>query len=311
MAPAEGSRWGDLQRPPLRHTPLRRALVAPAGQFAALDLLDACPSTNTELAARAAAGGVADLSVLTTDDQTAGRGRLDRTWTTPPRSALATSVLLRPGPDVPVLKWSWLPLLAGVAIVEALRAVAGLPAVLKWPNDVLVPDGPDAASAPPGKVCGVLSQVVWTPEGEAVVLGFGLNVSQTRAELAVPAATSLLLAGSATTDRDTLLRACLRALAGWYLRWTAAAGDAVRCGLAAAARDVCCSIGQRVRVELPAGAEPLSGVAEGLDDDGRLLVRVDPDVAAAHSARTVPVAAGDVVHLRPSEPAREPLEDDR
>ncbi len=308
VPPASGpsTRWARLDRPPLRVEPLRRALVQPAGVFSRVDVLEQVPSTNAELARRAGEGGVPDLAVLTTEHQVAGRGRLGRTWTTPARAALATSVLLRPvGPDcapIPTERWSWLPLLAGVAVTDALRTVVGVDAGLKWPNDVLVRHSPGAAedAAPGGdthaarKVCGVLSEVVRTLEGPAVVLGFGVNVTQTREELPVPTATSLLLEGAATTDRDTVLRACLRGIGSRYVAWREARGDAAATSLVAEAREDCWTLGQRVRVELPGGRDPLVGDTEGLDDGGRLLVRTA-------GGDLVPVAAGDVVHLRPEE----------
>lgn len=277
--------WHELDRPPLRQEALRRALLPPSGAFSVVDVLPSAPSTNRELAARAAAGGVPDLAALTTDHQTAGRGRLGRDWTTPARAALTTSVLLRP--TSPPETWAWLPLMVGLAVTEVLRTVAGVDARLKWPNDVLV----EGAGA--GKVCGVLSEVVRTPEGEAVVVGFGLNVLQTPDELPVATATSLRLSGAAVTDRDTLLRACLRRIAERYEAWSAAGGDAEASGLAAAVREACGTLGMQVRVELPGSRAPLEGVAEGIDGEGRLLVRQVGSV--------VGVAAGDVVHLRPAE----------
>lgn len=289
-----GQRWSRLDRPPLSQAALRRALVLPEGPLARLDVVQQVASTNAELSARAGQGGWPDLSVLTAEHQTAGRGRLGRSWQTPERAALATSVLLRPGPGVPEEAWGWLPLAAGLAVVQALRDVAGLGVALKWPNDVVLGSGrPDAGAADELKLCGVLAEVTSTPEGRAVVLGFGLNVSQAVEELPVPTATSVLVAGGATTDRDTLLRACLRALADGYRRWSTADGDAVRCGLADSVREVCSTLGRQVRVELPGAAEPLVGTAEGIDDAGRLLVR---DAAGRPHA----VAAGDVVHLRPA-----------
>jgi BirA family biotin operon repressor/biotin-[acetyl-CoA-carboxylase] ligase len=307
VPPASGpsARWARLDRPPLRVEALRHALVQPAGVFSRLDLLDEVPSTNAELARRAADGALPDLAVLTTEHQTAGRGRLGRTWTTPARATLATSILLRPvGPDgasIPTERWSWLPLLAGVAVTHALRTVVGVDAGLKWPNDVLVRASAGASEASGSKseaasaakkVCGVLSEVIRTPEGPAVVLGFGVNVTQTREELPVPTATSLLLEGAATTDRDTILRACLRAIGSRYVAWRNVRGDAASTSLVAEAREDCWTLGQRVRVELPGGRDPLVGEAEGLDDGGRLLVRTT-------GGELVPVAAGDVVHLRP------------
>ena len=282
---AERARWQRLDRPPLDATALRVALTPPSGPFARFEVAPAVASTNADLVAAAGGPGWPDLSVLTTEHQRAGRGRLGRGWTTPPHAALATSVLLRP--DVPIARWSWLPLLAGVSVVETLRAVAGVEAELKWPNDVLVTE--PGADAEPRKVAGVLTEVVPTPEGSAAVVGTGLNVSQSRAELPVATATSLLLAGARTLDRDTLLRATLRSFAAAYRGWADAKGDAVACGLAARVRESCSTLGLGVRVELPGGAQ-LTGTAEGVDDEGRLVV----DTGGAVTA----VAAGDVVHVR-------------
>ena len=293
------SPWSDLSRPPLRAERLRAALVAPAGPLARLEVLPSVGSTNAELLRRAAADPAAwpHLSVLTTDSQTEGRGRLGRTWTAPPRSGLAVSVLVRPGdldPAVPPERWSWLSLLTGLAVVGAVRDVAGLPAELKWPNDVLVGDR---------KLCGVLAEL--DPTGGAVVLGIGLNTSTTAEELPVPTATSLVLEHAATTDRDTVLRAVLRAVAAEVGRWAAAGGDPVASGLAARVREACATLGRPVRVSLPdgAGEAVLAGTAEGLDDAGRLLVRRAGGGSGGSSgtgedAVLVPVAAGDVVHVR-------------
>jgi BirA family transcriptional regulator, biotin operon repressor / biotin---[acetyl-CoA-carboxylase] ligase len=276
--------WADLSRPPLRTEALRRALVGPSGPWTSLEVLPATGSTNADLAARARAGTALAGAVLTTDDQQQGRGRRERTWTTPPRSALAVSVLLQPS-DVARAAWTWLPLVVGVGVVDALVRVTGLDARLKWPNDVLVTDR---------KLCGVLAEVVETPTGAAVVVGVGVNVSQRVEELAVPTATSLALAGAATTDRDTVLRAVLRAVGARYDAWLAAAGEPRRSGVGAAYRERCSTIGRDVRVELP-GDQVLVGAAEGVDDDGRLLVRArDGEVRA--------LAAGDVVHVRPAVP---------
>lgn len=287
----EDGRWGSLDRPPLRVDALRRALVAPAGPLSRFELVEQTGSTNADLmdaviGSDSGTGGAANawphLSVLVADHQAAGRGRLGRTWETPPRSAVTFSLLLRPDP-VPLTSWSWVPLLAGLAVVRTLRSTAGVQAGLKWPNDVLVGAMPDAR-----KVAGILAEVA-TSTPPALVLGVGLNVTTTEGDLPVPTATSLRIEGSATTDRDTMLRALLRELAAVLTRWQEAGGDVVGSGLAAEVREVCLTLGRPVRVELP-GGEPLVGVAEELADDGRLVVRT-PDGA-------VPVPAGDVVHLR-------------
>ena len=282
--------WARLDRPPLRESALRSALVeGPGRSWRALEVLASTGSTNADLAARARAGEPAGL-VLTTDDQVAGRGRLARQWTVPPRSSIAVSVLI--APRVPVERWGWLSLLTGVAVVRALTAVAGLPAVLKWPNDVLVPVREPDGGTVERKVCGILAEAVETPGGPAVVMGIGLNVSQDADELPVPTATSVRLAGGAVTDRDTLLRAVLRRLADDVRSWDDAGGDPRASGLGAAYREACSTVGRRVAVHLP-GRPPLEGVCEGVDDDGRLLVR--DDTGGDHA-----LAAGDVVHVRPS-----------
>jgi BirA family transcriptional regulator, biotin operon repressor / biotin---[acetyl-CoA-carboxylase] ligase len=280
--------WTDLSRPPLRVASLTAALTSgDAPPWRAIEVLARTGSTNADLAGRAR-GGEASGLVLTTDDQVAGRGRLAREWTAPARSSIAVSVLLTP--SAPVERWGWLSLLAGVAVVRTVTRIAGLAAVLKWPNDVLVPVPGSAEEA--YKVCGILAEAVGTPGGgRAVVLGAGLNVSQSADELPVPQATSLKIAGSATTDRETLLRAYLRELAALYRRWDAAAGDPRASGLGPAYREACTTIGRPVAVQLP-GREPLVGTAQGVDDDGRLLVR--DDAGADHA-----LAAGDVVHVRP------------
>jgi len=239
-------------------------------------------STNADVAALAADGEPEGL-VLAAAHQHAGRGRLDRTWTAPPGAALAVSVLLRPGtagPQRPVVdrsRWAWLPLLAGVALVDSLAA-AGVPAVLKWPNDVLVGGA---------KLAGILAEVA----GDAVVLGTGVNLTQAREELPVPTATSLQLSGARTTDADAVLGGYLDALAARYEAWRAAGGDPELSGLGPAYRRACATVGVAVRVLLP-GAPPVAGRAEAVDGQGRLVVR---DAAGSVHA----FAAGDVHHVRP------------
>jgi BirA family biotin operon repressor/biotin-[acetyl-CoA-carboxylase] ligase len=284
--------WTDLQRPPLRQAALARALTqGPDAAWRVIEVVPETGSTNADVAARARAGEAEGL-VLAADHQVAGRGRLGRAWEAPPRAGLAVSVLLRP--PVAADRWSWLPLLTGLAVVDALTRVCGLPAGLKWPNDVLVPEpvrGRPPEQGERRKVCGVLAEAVHGADGvpAAAVVGFGLNVDQERDELPVPTATSLRLAGAATLDRDTVLRACLRALAVRYRRWADAGGDPRASGVGPAYREACLSLGQEVDVRLP-GPNGVRGVAEGVDDDGRLVVAAPDGVHA--------LAAGDVVHVR-------------
>lgn len=274
--------WGDLARPPLRVAALRRALVDVAGPWTSVDVLASTGSTNTDLAARAAAGTAGHGAVLTAEHQVAGRGRRDRTWVAPPRSAIAVSVLVLPA-GVPQARWSWLPLLTGVAVVQALTDVAGVHAALKWPNDVLLEVDGDWR-----KVCGVLAQVVPTPAGPGVVVGLGLNVSQVAAEMPVHAV-SLASAAASTTDRETVLRAVLRSLGHLLQGWIDRQGEPSAIG--PAYRRACRTVASTVEVHLPDGAR-LAGVATGVDDDGLLLV------SPADGTPTRALAAGDVVHVR-------------
>lgn len=274
------SSYGDLSRPPLAVTPLRAALVREGG-WRSLDVVSATGSTNADLASRAR-DGEAEGAVLVAELQTGGRGRLERGWVSPARAGLTFSVLLRPRVDPAA--WGWLPLLTGLAVVRAVRETCGLPAVLKWPNDVLVEGEGGLGVIASRKVAGILAEV---PAPGAAVVGVGLNVSTRRSELPVDTATSLALEGAATTDRDTVLRALLRALAGTYAAWQADPAD-VRAGY----REACDTLGRRVRATLP-GAVRLEGEATGIDDEGRLLVW--------DGVRETAVAAGDVVHVRGAE----------
>ncbi|GAA2242281.1 biotin--[acetyl-CoA-carboxylase] ligase [Streptomyces ruber] len=275
-----GGRWSDLDRPPLDAASLRRSLVREGGLWSSLDVVPVTGSTNTDLADRAA--GLAEGAVLVAEEQRAGRGRLDRTWTAPPRSGLIVSVLLRPA-EVPLERWGWLPLLTGVAVATGLSRTAGVDTALKWPNDLLVTvDGEER------KAGGILAERAG-PDG--VVIGVGINVSLRADELPVPTAGSLALAGAVTTDRDPLLRAVLRSLEHWYGTWRAAGGDPAVSGLHDTYAAGCATLGRTVRAELP-GDRSLVGEAVAVDGDGRLVL------ATAEGVQQ-PVGAGDIVHLRP------------
>ena len=314
-----GSPYTNLNRPPLREAALRRSLTGPGQYFTDIQVVAETASTNEDVA-QAVRDGAADGYVLVAELQTAGRGRLGRTWTSPARAGLTLSVLLRP--RVPVARLSWLPLLAGVALAESVGRVAVVDAALKWPNDLLV----RSAAAPAldavralggfGKCAGVLAEVIGDGRDQraAVVLGIGLNVSQRADELPAPPepvvavqdevratltgqpdliaypATSLSLVGALCADRDPLLRAILRTLGDWYLRWRAVDGDPESSGLREAYRRSCATLGQRIRVNLPDG-EIIVGKASDVDIDGRLVI----DLGRGVSHR---VAAGDVLHVR-------------
>ncbi|MFK0097220.1 biotin--[acetyl-CoA-carboxylase] ligase [Streptomyces sp. NPDC091040] len=280
MTPSDApqSRWSDLDRPPLNVPALRRGLLRPGSLWTALDVVESTGSTNTDLAARAA--GLAEGTVLVAEEQTAGRGRLERTWTAPARSGLFFSVYLTPG-DVPAERWGWLPLLTGVAAATGLARAAGVDMALKWPNDLLVSvDGEER------KTGGILAERA----GDGVVIGIGLNVSLRADELPAPTAASLALAGAVSTDRETLLRGVLRSLEHWYGLWRDADGDAAASGVQEAYAAGCATLGKAVRAQLP-GDRMLTGEAVAVDGDGRLVLATDGGLRE-------PVSAGDIVHLR-------------
>ncbi|WP_222194138.1 biotin--[acetyl-CoA-carboxylase] ligase [Modestobacter italicus] len=260
-------------RRPLDAAALTAELAGSSGLWRAVEVVEAIGSTNAELVARAG-GDQPEGLVLVAEHQVAGRGRLDRVWTSPPRAGLTVSVLLRP--DVPAARRAWLSLLTGVALAEAVSEVAGVRASLKWPNDLLAADGT--------KLAGILAETA----GTAVVVGVGLNVSTRRDELP-DTGTSLELAADSPVDRATVLLAFLRAFERRYQRWGTALGDPVASGLAQDYLAWCSTVGTTVTVTMPDGST-LEGVAEAVDWDGRLVVRTPAGV--------LELASGDVRHVR-------------
>ena len=270
---SDASRWSDLDRPSLDGSALSAALTRESRLWRSLEVVDRLGSTNAELLARAG-DDAPEGAVLVAEHQDAGRGRLDRTWISPPRAGLTLSVLLRP--DVPAARRGWLSLLTGVALAESVGAGTGVLTSLKWPNDLLARDG--------RKLAGILAE----SSGPAVVVGVGLNVS-TRAGELPDTGTSLALVTGTTVDRAPVLLAFLRAFERRYLDWVAVLGDPVSSGLARDYVAWCSTIGADVAVTMPDGSA-VDGVAEAVDWDGRLVVRT--------AAGPVPVASGDVRHVR-------------
>ena len=205
----------------------------------------ACKSTQLLLLD----SGLPEGSVATADHQTAGRGRLGRAWVEAPGTSVLCSVLLRPPPGRPVQQLS---LVAGLATAQAVDDVTGLAAQIKWPNDVLVGGR---------KVAGVLAEA----SGEAVVVGVGINVNQTEAELPpdarLPAASLRTLTGR-EHDREQVLSALLARLDACYEAWKAGGIASLHAELAA--RDFL--LGCEVTVG------EVKGIASGVDAEGRLLV---------------------------------------
>lgn len=265
------------------------------GDFSVIDYTESTGSTNTDLME---AEKVADGTVLLANEQVAGKGRLGRQWVSPAGSQLIFSVLILPDS---LDHLGTLPLAAGLAVTDSVEG-----AVLKWPNDVHI-DGK--------KLCGILAEA--GPVGEAfksapktevskteinkaevnkaeiapktqsanppsarVVVGMGINVTLTREELPIEAATSLALEGL-DTDRTKLAITVLKNLCHRITQWEQQDPQ-----LMADYRKVCSSIGQEVRLEAPTG--DVIGTVEGVADDGRINVGGEY------------YSAGDVIHLRPA-----------
>ncbi|UOY01195.1 biotin--[acetyl-CoA-carboxylase] ligase [Blastococcus sp. PRF04-17] len=272
---AGDSRWSDLERPALDGAALTDALTHDSRLWRSVEVVPEIGSTNAELAARAAGeDGAPEGTVLVAEHQVSGRGRLDRVWTSPPRAGITVSFLLRP--DVPAARRGWLPLLTGVALAESVKAGTGVLPSLKWPNDLLAADG--------RKLAGILAEST----GTAVVVGVGLNVSTTTAELP-ETGTSLARVLGSTVDRAPVLLAFLRAVERRYLRWVEVLGDPISSGLAQEYLAWSSTVGTEVSVTMPDGST-LEGTAQAVDWDGRLVL------ATGHG--TVELASGDVRHVR-------------
>ena len=247
-----------------------------------LDVAERTGSTNADLLAASGSGGerLPHLTVRVTADQTAGRGRLDRTWTAPAGTALAISALVRVD-AVPPASRGWIPLVAGAAMTRAIAAQLagrGHSVRVKWPNDVLV-DGL--------KICGILAEAV-PGDPDAVVIGAGVNTRMPREALPVPTAVSFAALG-AEADDDRLLADYLDELDAQLRALGQAHGDASGAGIRAELEALTATVGSDVRVSLPDGST-LLGHAQRLDAEGRLVVVVGD--------REVAVSAGDVVHVR-------------
>ena len=268
--------------------------------------LESTESTNTVLRELVAERGSEVLhgTLVTTTQQTAGRGRQGRGWETPPDTALASSLLLRVdgGFDENSLGMSWIPLLAGSAITRALQPLFSgedreepMRVGVKWPNDVHVRDEEDAMAGRPGaKLCGILCEVL--PSGE-VVVGFGINLLLQDWQLPTERAGSVLACGGDTGGAETLADPLGEALADRVLSVAARellqiielATSEPQAARTRVLRDSL-TLGAEVRVHLP-GGEMIDGRAVGLDDDGALIVD-------RPTTGQLIVNAADVEHLR-------------
>ena len=241
-------------------------------------MVDITGSTQNDLTALIRKNEAREGDVLVTEFQSAGRGRLDRSFIAHPGSALLFSFYFIPSsiPTQEKREWGWLPLLAGQALCAALEEIPNsdsfIKPLLKWPNDVLLNDR---------KVAGILTERIDSINETGVVIGIGINFFATREELPVPNATSLVLEGLSEPDREELLISFLMKMSEYLTRWEN--GDL---SLLAEYRDRSSTLGQVISVELPTG-EIVEGDATSIDQSGALLLK---------DGRQITV--GDVVHLR-------------
>ena len=255
---------------------ISRELAGRLPQYTSVRWTESTGSTNADLLADVT---VPAYSALLAGHQSAGRGRLGRPWTAPPGSQAILSVLLRPTP-VEMDHLGTIPLATGLAVLDAVRAIAGTVAgraagpELKWPNDVLWGGR---------KLCGILAEAAGFPDDPRIVVGLGINVNLTREQLPVPHATSLALEGVAISPQDMAV-AVLGALHRRLRQW--ATGDR---SLMADYRAECITIGKTVRVEAPTGE--LFGTVTDVAPDGRIDLRTEDNTRHL-------IAAGDVTHLR-------------
>ena len=219
-------------------------------------------STN-RLLAELAAEGATERTVVMADHQTAGKGKYDRGWHSMPGMGLCASILLRP--NRPVEELASVTLVIAVAVMAAIRHATGIPATVKWPNDILVNGR---------KLCGILCELVLTPEGEFshIIAGIGLNENLTFEDLPHPLdqiATSLTIESGLPVDRAASLANLLDELALWLGRWEREGFFPIRDAWIRHS----CTLGRRVTLDAPGATH--NGIAIGLGSDGSLSIRDD------------------------------------
>lgn len=216
---------------------------------------ESVPSTNTEVARHASEGAAEGLAIMA-DEQTAGRGRLQRAWSSPKGAGLYFSLLLRP--TIAMEQWPLITFLAALAVGDALSEACDVTTDIKWPNDLLSGER---------KICGILAEAVETPVGRAVVLGMGVNLTSDAypSELA-SAATSVAEASGRTPDRETLLASLVQALSRWYSLLHEPDG-AEKIVAAWSSRS---SYASGKPVQVANGDEVWQGITRGVENDGAL-----------------------------------------
>ncbi len=252
-----------------------------SGRWGAQVVYHATLNSTNDLLLRLGEQGAAEGLLALTEFQTGGRGRLQRRWVAPAGASLLMSLLFRPPDPFPWFA-ARATMLCGVALVAAIREVAGVAVALKWPNDVII-ERADGW----GKLAGMLSEVGWQGETPFLVVGLGVNVNIPPEQLPqlAPQATSLLAESGQRVDRTALLDSFLAQVERDYAALLNGADPLPRWAAALA------WLGQPVTLSTP--TETLTGIAAGVDDTGALLLRL-PDGAM----RAFPV--GDVTLRKPA-----------
>ena len=229
-------------------------------------MVEVTGSTQEDLYQLASSGSALPKTILASEYQSSGRGRLDRTFEAAPHSALTFSIYIEP--KIEKEEWSFLTLLAGLSVHEALHTLDPQVTVgVKWPNDLLIGDK---------KFVGMIAQA--TDKG--VVLGIGINVGMTKEELPVENATSLAIEDFAELDRNVILAAIINHFEINLEMWE---NDQ---SFLAQYRSASVTLGKQVEVSLP-GGEKLSSRAVDISNAGGLMLEDGSEVTV-----------GDVVHLR-------------
>jgi BirA family biotin operon repressor/biotin-[acetyl-CoA-carboxylase] ligase len=244
------------------------------------------PSTNRfalELAKLPVPQGTAVLA----DCQTEGQGRLQRTWFSPPNANIYGSIVFVLNTNkLQVL--GWIPLMAGLAIAEALKKTTTIDVNLKWPNDLLIEER---------KVGGILCESFkQSTSNTCVVIGFGINVNLAKSafpkEIA-PDATSLQIQTQRELNRHQLITSIIRSL---EMEWdTLISKGSEDCRRRYTAQ--CSTLGKQIQVQFPDGSQ-MEGLAQSLGEQGQLQIR--PSETSEQSARMIDVHAGDIRHIRKS-----------
>ena len=250
----------DAPRAPLDQSRITSAL----SRYWRVSVVDLTASTQDDLAQKITAGDGASGDVIVANYQSAGRGRLDRTFLAPPSTALLFSVYLNPERSRD--DWSFIPLLAGFSIADTLQKM-GADVSIKWPNDLLIDEM---------KLGGIIS----TAAGSGVIIGIGINVSTTVTELPVERATSLAIAGVSKLDRNFLLPLLLNAFENDFKAWDQGESFLEKYAQLSATQ------GREVTVVGPAESL-IRSRAQSFDEQGRLHLE-DGQI----------VTVGDVIHLR-------------